>query len=148
MVSFFFYESLYNDIQCPCLYNWSQFELEYMNISSRHSNSNFAHSFYFYCLMHFAKCIDLWWVVFLWCELLSKLSIYTLKSDQWITISWAKFELELTTNIHLLQSSIQSHLQKRGLRMPVHQNSFRRKIAKNVKYYIRHFTFLHQNFVT
>ena len=31
---------------------------------------------------------------FLWCELLCKVSIYTLKSDQWITIWWEKFELQ------------------------------------------------------
>ena len=34
-----------------------------------------------------------------------------------------------TTNIHLLQFKIQSHLQKRGLYMPVHQNSFIMKLS-------------------
>ena len=84
-----------------------------MNISSRHSNSNFAHSLDFHPLTNFAKNINLS------CRWFLKLSIYTLKSDQWITIWWAKFELEcllLTmTNIHLLQFKIQCHLQKRGL---------------------------------
>ena len=31
------------------------------------------------------------------------------------------------TNIHLLQIEILSHLEKHGLLMPVHQNSFQRK---------------------
>ena len=34
------------------------------------------------------------------------------------------------TNINLLQSKIQSHLEKRGLWMPVHQNSFWKKPSK------------------
>ena len=33
-------------------------------------------------------------MVSLWCELLRELSIYTLKSDQGITIWWAKFKLD------------------------------------------------------
>ena len=38
----------------------------------------------------------------LWCELLCKPSIYTSKSDQWIKIWWAQFELEcLTTNLQI-----------------------------------------------
>ena len=31
------------------------FELEYVNISSRHRNSNFAHSLDFYCLNQFCE---------------------------------------------------------------------------------------------
>ena len=31
------------------------FELEQMNISGKHSNSNFAHTFDFHCLTNFAK---------------------------------------------------------------------------------------------
>ena len=65
-----------------------------VNIGSGYSNSSFAHSFDFYCHTNFAIRIDLWWMVSLGCELLCKLSIYTLKSDQWLTIWWAKFELE------------------------------------------------------
>ena len=60
-----------------------------MTISSRYSNSNFAYSFDFHCLTNFAKSINLSWMVSLWCELLCKRSIYTLKSDQWIAIWWA-----------------------------------------------------------
>ena len=70
------------------------FELEQMDINSRNSNSNFAHSFDFHCLTNFAKGINLSWMVSLKWKLLCKCSIYTLKSDQWITIWWAKFELE------------------------------------------------------
>ena len=73
------------------------FELEYMNISGRHFNSNFSHSLNFHCLVlltNFAKYIDLLWMGSLCHGLLYKCSIYTLKSDQWITIWWAKFELE------------------------------------------------------
>ena len=54
-------------------------------------------------------------MVSLWCELLCKLSIYTLKSDQWITIWWGKFELKwyLIYSFILKNFKIQSHLQKR-----------------------------------
>ena len=60
------------------------FELEYVNeiVSSRHYTSNFAHSFDFHCPNNYAIRINLWWTVSLWCKLLCKLSIYTLKSDQ------------------------------------------------------------------
>ena len=46
------------------------------------------------------------------------------------------------TNIHLLQFKIKGHLQKRGLWMPVHQNSFRRKPSKisNIKFTILSFS--------
>ena len=37
----------------------SNFELEYMNISSKHSNSNFTHSFDFHYLTNFAKNTNL-----------------------------------------------------------------------------------------
>ena len=49
------------------------FELELMNIrSSRHSNSNFSHSFDFHRLTNFANSINLSWMVSLWCALLCK----------------------------------------------------------------------------
>ena len=54
-----------------------KFELEEMN--RRHSNSK---SFDLHCLTYFAKGINLWWMVSLWCELLCTLSIYTLTSDR------------------------------------------------------------------
>ena len=44
-------------------------------------------------------------MVSLWC-LLCKCSIYTLKSDQWITIWWAKFELECLLMISIYFNSI------------------------------------------
>ena len=50
--------------------------------------------FDFRCLINFAKNINLSWMVSLWCALLCKFSIYTFKSDQWVTILWAKFDLE------------------------------------------------------
>ena len=65
-----------------------------MNISSKHSSSNFAHSFDSHCLFSFAKNINLSYMLSIWRKLLCKLSIYTLKSDEWITIWWSKFELE------------------------------------------------------
>ena len=65
-----------------------------MNISSRHFNSKFAHSFDFHCLTNFAKNINLSWMVSLWCELLCKRPIYTFKCNQWIKIWWKKFDLE------------------------------------------------------
>ena len=40
-----------------------------MNISSKDSNSNFAHSFYFHCLTNFAKNINFSEMACLWCEL-------------------------------------------------------------------------------
>ena len=67
-------------------------------------------------------------MVSLWCEILYKLSIYTLKSDQWTAIWWVKFWVGMsTTNINLLWLKVQSHLQKCGLGMPVNQNSYQRK---------------------
>ena len=54
-------------------------------------------------------------MVSLWCELLCKRSIYTMKSDQWITLYGEQNLSWSTTNIPLLQFKIQSHLQKRGL---------------------------------
>ena len=47
-----------------------------------------------FILPNFAKSINFSWLVSLWCELLYKRSIYTLKTDKWITIWWAKFELK------------------------------------------------------
>ena len=49
-----------------------------------------------------------------------------------------------STNIHLLQLKSQSHLQKRGLEMQVHQISFRRKNVKIFNNCIRQFAFPHQ----
>ena len=72
--------------------------------------------------------------------LICKLSIYTLKSDQWITVWWAKFELEC------LLLFIEN-LKKRRLSMSVHQNSFRRgkntSTIPNITFTILHFA--HQN---
>ena len=66
-----------------------------MNISGRHSNSNFAHSFHFHCLTNFSKSINFSYMGSLWRALLYKLTTtYTFKSDHWIAISWANFELE------------------------------------------------------
>ena len=54
----------------------------------------------------------------------------------------SKIWVEMSTaNIHLLQFTIQSHLQKRRLWMPVHQNSFQRQNVINLLHYIRHFVF-------
>ena len=66
------------------------FELEQISISSRHSNPNFC-SLYWFSLPSVAN-----FVVdgFLWWGLSCKLSIGTLKNDQWITNWWAKFKLE------------------------------------------------------
>ena len=47
------------------------------------------------------KSINLWWLLSLWCELLHNLAIYTLKSDQWITI-WEQIWVGISTNVHLL----------------------------------------------
>ena len=78
--------------------NWSKWVLD-------HSNSNFAHSFYFHCLTNLAKSINLSWILSVWCELLYKRSIYTLKSYQWITIWWARFELECLVLIFIYFNS-------------------------------------------
>ena len=47
----------------------------------------------------------------------------------------------VTTNIHLLQFKIQSNLEKRGVWMAVHQNSFQRKSSKisSITFAILHF---------
>ena len=134
-------ESYCTSIQSQRFYKWLWI-LHWSKLilySSIHSNSNFAYYFDFDCLPILRKisicrrCF--FFFFFFWCELQCKFSIYTLKSDQWtwwITIWWAKFELVCTRaiNIHLpclLQCKLQSHLQKRGLWTPVHQNLFRRK---------------------
>ena len=70
-----------------------------MDIRSRHSNSNFANSslLTFIARTNFTKTINLWWMGSLWCELLCKLSIYTLKSDKCIMVKvtcLAKFEFK------------------------------------------------------
>ena len=92
---------------------------------------------YYICtlLLFFAKTLKDYrfcWVVSLWCELFRTVSISSFKSDQWIEIWRAKFELECVLLLlvffsDLLQFKIQSHLQKRRLRMPVHQDSLQRK---------------------
>ena len=104
---------------------------EYYN---KHSNTNFAHSLDFHYLTNFVENINIHLcdicrgLSLLGMKLLCKCSIYTLKSDQWITIWWAKFELECLLLIFSLhQFKIKSRLQKRGLWMPVYQNSYRRK---------------------
>ena len=76
-----------------------------MSISSRHCSSNFAHSFDFHCLNNFGKNINLSEMFSLWCELLCKHSIYTLKSDQWIKIWRVKFELECLILIFIYSNS-------------------------------------------
>ena len=98
-----------------------------MNISRRHLYSNFAHSFDFKSLTKFAKSINLWWMVSQWCELLCNLSIYTLKSDQWIPTWWAKFEFEC-----LKLSYIYFNSKFKVTCMPIHQNSFRRKKTSKI----------------
>ena len=71
------------------------FELEVnYYISSRYSNSNFAHSFDIHRPTNIAKSINFSRMVSLWFALSCKCSIDTLKSDQWIPIWYAKFCLE------------------------------------------------------
>ena len=74
------------------------FELEQMDISNRHSPSDFAHSFVFYCLSNFGKGINLSSKA---CVLLRKHPIYTSKRDRWIPLWWAKFELEFLLTIFI-----------------------------------------------
>ena len=50
--------------------------------------------FYFQCLTNFAKGIKLFCKASLWRVLLCKHPIYTSKSDRYIQLLWAKFELE------------------------------------------------------
>ena len=76
---------------------------------------NFSHSLDFHCLIYFAKSINLSWMVTLWCELLCKCSINTLKSDQWITIWWVKFELECLLLIFIYFNSIFKVTCKNGI---------------------------------
>ena len=94
---------------------------------SKHSNSNFAHSYNFHCNTNFAVLICgctfdasynvhfqfIAWRVFNALNLVSKI---------WVGMS--------ATNIHLLQSKIKNHLQKRRLWIPLSLNSFRRKNRK------------------
>ena len=70
-----------------------------MNISNRHSQSDFTHSFDFYCPTNFVNGIDLLCKASLWCGLLRKHPIFTLKSNKFIPLWWAKFELECLLKI-------------------------------------------------
>ena len=43
-----------------------------MDISNRHSESKFAHSFNFHCFINFAQSVKLLWMVSLWCVVLCR----------------------------------------------------------------------------
>ena len=100
-----------------------------MHISDRHCQSNFAHHFYFHCLINFAKGIDLLCKTSLWCLLLRKRPIHNSKSIRWILSWWAKFESEFLLTI-ISWFKIQNHLQKRRLWMAMYQHSFQRKTSE------------------
>ena len=102
---------------------------------------SFSHTFDFHCLTYFVKIsISRRWFLFS-VSYNCKLSIYTLKCDQWIAIWYTIFFVGMSTSIHWLK--IQSHLQKCRLWIPVHvhQNSNRRKTVKisNITFNILHF---------
>ena len=105
------------------LYLTLKFELEWINISSRHSIPNFAHSFDFPALPILRQISNCRRWFLLWCELIS---IYTLK-NQWITIVSKIWVGMSTTNIHLLPFS---HLQKRGLECRYIRTHTEEKLSK------------------
>lgn len=110
-----------------------------MDISNRHSQSDFAHSFDFHCLTNFAKGINLLCKASLWCVLLRKRPIYTSKSDRWIPLWWAKFELECLLIIFIYFNSkfkvtcknedfecrcIKTHFEEKSLKFVLFQSPF------------------------
>ena len=132
--------------------NKLNFELEWMNISSKHSNSYFAHSFGFYCFFNFAKSIDWLRMVSLWCELLFQLNLEV--NGQWITItiSWAKSELECPLLIFIHFNS-KSFAQVKTLNAGTSELIWRRRRRKkntsklsNISFAVLHFS--HQTALT
>ena len=103
----------------------------YYCLSSRHSNSYFAHSFDFHCLTNFSKkyqfvvdSISLVQGNMLTCNLhLEEWSM----SNNMVSKIWGRIS---ASYIHLLQFKIQSHLQKHLLWIPVHQTSYHKKTFK------------------
>ena len=77
------YESWFPDIQSPRFYKYFKFWIGVIQwILEVDILLKFAHSFDFHCLTNFAKKYQFVVDVSLWCELLCKLSFYTLKNDQ------------------------------------------------------------------
>ena len=143
------YEFWYTSIQSLCFYkwlwilNWSKWILVADILTQILLTLLTLLPYYQFC----EKCGFLVNGLSLWYELLCNLSIYTMKTDQWITIQWAKSELECLLLIFIcFNSNFKFTLQKWRLGMPVNQNSFRRKnITKNciITFTILHFS--HQN---
>ena len=113
-----------------------------MNICWKHSNSDFAYSFDFHCLTNFAKKHLFVVKVSLYCELLCKLSIYTLKSDQWKTIWWAKIELECLPLIFIYSNSkFKVTCKNADFECRYFRTHTEEKPSENFKHYIRLFAF-------
>ena len=120
-----------------------------MDISNRHSQSDFAHSFDFHCLTNFAKGINLLCKASLWCVLLRKRPIYTSKSDRWIPLWWAKFELECLLMIFIyFNSKFKVTCKNEDFECQCIKTHFEKKVS-NLYSFSRHFAFFsHQNSLT
>ena len=121
-----------------------------MNISSRHSNSNFAHSFDFIALLSLRKVSTCrGWFIFD-VSLLCTRSMYTLKSAQWITIImvnkiWVGMS---TTNILLLQFKSQSHLQNGDYKCRYSRTHSKEKASEIFNITFAILSFCYQNTLT
>ena len=118
-----------------------------MGISNRLFQSDFAQSFVTPCsllynMTNFAKSVNLLCMASLWRVLLRKRKLHIIEwSTDTIMVSkiWVGMSFN---NIHLLKFKIQGHLQKPGLWMPVHQNSFQSLKCVIFQYFSGHFAFL------
>ena len=96
-----------------------------MNISSRHSHSNFVHSFDFHRLANFVGKI-IWirryWLLFRVSYDVKFIFNLHLEENRWITIWWANFVAISTIKIYIYSNSKnKSHLENCRLWMPVNQ---------------------------
>ena len=87
-----------------------------MNISKRHSNTNFAHSFGSYCLTNFWKSIQLSLMVSLWCEVFFFFFFY------------------VTFNLHDEKTSMDTNMVKKKIelecRLLIYSNSTLKSLVK------------------
>ena len=108
-----------------------------MNVSSRHYNSKFDHSFDFHCLANFAKkyqfvLYGFFSVWFLW-----KFSIYTLK----IINVWQYGEQNLLLIFIYSNSKFKVTCKNADIECPYIRTQTKEKPSINFQHYIRHFTF-------
>ena len=94
-------------------------EKNWLSFSSKHSNSNFAHHFDFYCLLFYKN------YQFIVDEYRCKLSNYSKKSSQWINSRWPN----LSWNVYYISVWNKSNF---------HINSHRQELIQHNSLYNNH----------